>query len=194
MFVISCMPSCRCLCIHCYVFCFRSSDTFLPAYPCTVTVNSIHNHCIKSATALSFRDPEPAVKDKFVQLFKAGHSATQAVEAHKRDLMDEHQDDYSTVCADRALCPDVKWAHNLYKTAFEAEFGPSAGDAMIRHLQKTVSEYSNGENRASIVYCAIAVCSALMQRVHSLPNAAQICFLDRLTALAIWTAIIVEFS
>jgi len=36
--------------------------------------------------------------------------------------MDEHPDDFSTVCADPAVCPNVKWAHNLYKTASEAEY------------------------------------------------------------------------
>lgn len=164
------------------MLCCRSTDDLLAEFPCTVNINSCHNHRINSAAALSFRDPHPTIREKFIALFKAGHSATQAVEAHKRDLMDEHQEDYSTVCADRSVCPDVKWAQNLYRSAFEAEYGPSAGDGMMRHLQKTVLEYSNSDNKASIICTendvVIAVCSALMQRIHTLPNAAQICFLD----------------
>jgi len=167
-----------------FIFCFvfRSADQFLPNHPCVIAINSYHNHRIKSAAALSFRPPNQEIKDKFIELFKSGHSATQALEAHKRNLMDEYEDNYYLVCADRAICPDVKWAHYLYKTAFEAEFGPSTGQAMVEHLQKTVSEYNADGNTAVMRHIGsdiiIAVCSAFMKRIHGLPNASQICFLD----------------
>lgn len=93
-------------------------------------VNSSHNHRIKSAVTLFYRDPDQAVRDKFLELFKAGHSATQVVAAHKRDFMDEYEDDFYLACADRAICSDVKWAQNLLTTNFESDFGPSADDAM----------------------------------------------------------------
>ena len=150
---------------------FRSSDPFLPDYPCIIDINSSHNHRIKSAVTLSYRDPDQAVRDKFLELFKAGHSATQAVAAHKRDLMDEYEDDYYLACADRAVCPDVKWVQNLLSTSFASEFGPSAGDAMAKHLEKIVSDYNTGGNKAVMIHCQndiiVAVSSTLMQRTTS---------------------------
>ena len=161
---------------------FRSSDPFLPDYPCIIDINSSHNHRIKSAVTLSYRDPDQAVRDKFLELFKAGHSATQAVAAHKRDLMDEYEDDYYLACADRAVCPDVKWVQNLLSTSFASEFGPSAGDAMAKHLEKIVSDYNTGGNKAVMIHCQndiiVAVFSTLMQRISGLSTASQICFLD----------------
>ena len=80
------------------------------------------------------------------------------------------------------MCPDVQWVHRLYKAAFEAEFGPSGGRKMAEQLEKTVSEYNVGGNKASLIHVGndtvIAVCSAFMQRVHTLPTAGQTCFLD----------------
>ena len=70
----------------------------------------------------------------------------------------------------------------MYKAAFEAQFGSSGGSEMAEQLKKTVSEYNVGGNKASLTHIGndtvIAVCSAFMQRVHTLPNAGQTCFVD----------------
>ena len=65
------------------LFVCRSKDPHLPCHPTSVTLSFTHNHPIRVADALKYRKVSEETKQKFVDLFKAGHSPVSALESHR---------------------------------------------------------------------------------------------------------------
>ena len=63
------------------------------------------------ADALKFRDVSEEAKDELISLFKRKYSPTQAVDMMKYELQLKHGANYMLKAADRAVCPDVQFAH-----------------------------------------------------------------------------------
>lgn len=84
----------------------------MPAFPMIIHLHWLHNHEIHSADALKERDVSENSKQKILDLFRAGHSPTSALDTYKYDLQEEHSDDeYIKLSADRAICPDVQYCY-----------------------------------------------------------------------------------
>ena len=62
---------------------YRSKDPHLPAYPMIVVLQFIHNHPIMAADALKHRKVADETRQKFLDLFKSGHSPATALESHR---------------------------------------------------------------------------------------------------------------
>ena len=64
---------------------YRSKDPHLPAYPMIVVLHYVHNHPIMAADALKHRKvaDETLTREKFLDLFKSGHSPSTALESHR---------------------------------------------------------------------------------------------------------------
>lgn len=67
------------------------------------------NHTHNSAEALRHRDVGEEVVQTFKKLFEVCHSPSSALHVYKYDLEEEYGDDYNTISADRAVCPDLHW-------------------------------------------------------------------------------------
>lgn len=74
-----------------------------------VNLKYIHNHPINCADVLRHRDVSEQVKDKFLYLFKLGHTPASALEMHKYDLQMENSDDFEYLIGDRGVVPDLSW-------------------------------------------------------------------------------------
>ena len=70
-----------------------------------------HNHLVKCADALKFRDVSAKAKEELTSLFKRKYGPTQAVDLMKYELQLKHGAEYFLAAADRAVCPDVQFAH-----------------------------------------------------------------------------------
>ena len=76
-----------------------------------VSICSDHNHNIKVAEALSYRDVGDKAREKLIKLFEAGHSPSSALDLLKRDLQEEHGDNYLVAAANRELCPTLEFCY-----------------------------------------------------------------------------------
>ncbi|XP_072043310.1 uncharacterized protein [Amphiura filiformis] len=89
----------------------RSKDTHLPKYPTEIKLDFRHNHPIFCADALKYRDVSDDAKSSLTSLFKRKYGPTQAVEMMKYKLQMKFGEDYHIKAADRAICPDIQFAH-----------------------------------------------------------------------------------
>eukprot|EP00057_Strongylocentrotus_purpuratus_P010667 XP_011665141.1 PREDICTED: uncharacterized protein LOC105438693 isoform X2 [Strongylocentrotus purpuratus] len=164
----------------------RSKDTHLPQYPAELLLNYRHNHQITCADALKFRDVSEETKEVLISLFKRKYGPTQAVEMIKYDLQLRHGANYHMKAADRAVCPDVQFAHRLYRKVFRAEFGESSGEGMLESLKTFIEQYNveAGSNCMALDVTTdgkvvMAICTPLMKRVHEeIKHASELVFMD----------------
>lgn len=167
-----------------FVVCPRAKYSCHSTVPATITFSGRHNHPLNSADTLRRRDVSPQVRDKFLQLFAAGHSPSSALETHKCDLQMDDEDKYITQAADRSICPDIQWCFRLYYNVFKSEYGPQSGDSMIMTLQERMVQW-NGESANTVAFArhgdenVVAICTPLMKRVHShIRQTSELVFVD----------------
>ena len=94
--------------MHC-----RSKDKHIPEYPLKIEIRGKHNHSVKTAAALKYRDIDASVRDKFEQLFSRGYSPAAAWSLQQHDLQTEYDAQYVFVAGDRRYCPDKAWCYRL---------------------------------------------------------------------------------
>ena len=94
-----------------YLYFNRGADLHLPQFPTEVVITFTHNHPVMCADALKYRDVSEDTKQRLTELFKRKYGPTQAVEMLKYELLLQHKEDYLVKAADRAICPDVQFAH-----------------------------------------------------------------------------------
>ncbi|KAJ8253181.1 hypothetical protein GJAV_G00210010 [Gymnothorax javanicus] len=147
-------------------------DLHLPMFPMVVRIEHTHNHRIKSADILKFRDVSADTVEKFKLLFRKGHSPASALYTHKLDLQLEYGADYVYEAADRANCPDLYFCHRLYRKIFDKAYHATTGEKMVQDLEDALKSYNGeqGEECGKISQIngklAIALCTPLMKRVH----------------------------
>ena len=66
-------------------------------FPLEVTIAFTHNHSIESANAVKYHDVRNETKEKFIELFKADHSASSAYQEYKNYLMKIQGEKYVTI-------------------------------------------------------------------------------------------------
>src|SRR6266542_2989733 len=104
--------------IHCNVsihirlerWCLKSS------HPLEINVRFTHNYIINSAEALSFRHVKDEVREKYLELFKDGHSAASTLYTYEDELHLNAVDDQDLIelLADRASNPDYDYIAKLF--------------------------------------------------------------------------------
>lgn len=164
---------------------YKSVDFHLPLLPAVVLLHFQHNHNIIAADALKFRSPSLEITEKFHLLFQAGHNPAKALAIHQEDLQQEHEDEFYSVAADRAICPDIQWVFHQYYFVFKKEYGSANGDEMLTKLRCFVNDYnaSMKENCAQMrlfddgnfVVCLV---SPLMKRVLLARQSSEVLFVD----------------
>ncbi|XP_025108096.1 uncharacterized protein LOC112572570 isoform X2 [Pomacea canaliculata] len=108
---------------------------------------------------------------------------------HQMDLQMEHGANYIYQAADRAFCPDVQFCYRLYKKVFDEKYPSSSStssEQLIDSLEtacRTFNAELNGEfckvKETASGKIAIAVCTPLMMRVHTLHRASgELVFMD----------------
>ena len=82
-----------------------------------------HNHPIRAAHTLSFRDVSRETKKELTDLFEMGHNASSARHAHEQRLLYEAEVDKQAVLADRAQNPNPQDVYRLYGKWRLASYG-----------------------------------------------------------------------
>ena len=102
-----------------------------------------HNHPIRAAHTLSFRDVSKETKKELTDLFEMGHNASSARHAHEQRLLYEAEVDKQAVLADRAQNPNPQDVYRLYGKWRLASYGKDNGKSMFEKLQQAVDTYNN---------------------------------------------------
>ncbi|XP_025088136.1 uncharacterized protein LOC112560469 [Pomacea canaliculata] len=164
----------------------KNIDPLLKDFPTFLRIEHNHNHNLYGADSLRHRDVNDETIAKFKGLFSKGHSPYSALEMHKMDLQMEHGGDYIYRAADRAFCPDLSFCHRLHRKVFEEKNSSTSSEQLIESLEtacRTFNAEQNGEfckvKATASGKIAIAVCTPLMMRVHTLHRASgELVFMD----------------
>ena len=132
-----------------------------------------------------------STKEKFTELFNAGHAPGSAFSTYKDMLKKEHGDNYVKVSADRSICPDYRWVFYEFSKYIQANFGKINSPQAYKLAEDRIKLY-NEKNKAELAHIHqnpegeffVTVCDSLSQRVHSmLPQSGDIVFLDSTSSL-----------
>ncbi len=89
-------------------------------------IEYVHNHIPHSAESLSFRPVSKITRDKYVELFKNGHSPATALYTYEDTLhLAADEKELITLLADRTTNPDYNFVYNLFKKYREINLGAS---------------------------------------------------------------------
>jgi len=147
------------------------------SHPLEINIKFTHNHVIHSAEALSFRRVKEGVREKYLELFKDGHSPASALHAYEDDLHINATNEQELVelLADRSSNPDYDYVLKLFQQNHENVLSARNGKLMFERLAEIVNEYNAlGRGKAamqeydsntgkSYILCVV---TGLMCRVH----------------------------
>ena len=118
--------------------------TLTTTHPLEVKLNFTHNHIINSAESLGFRHVHEETRQKYMQIFRDGHSPASALytyedELHILTLSDE---ELVEILADRAMNPGYDYVANLFKYYRNSQLGERNGTSMFQRLTEKVKNYN----------------------------------------------------
>ena len=150
-----------------------------------------HNHSINSASAVKYHNVTEETKQKLLDLFKAGYSASRAYDKYKTMLEDQHKGNFVKISADRGVMPDKKYFFNLHEKYVKEHYGKLNSIESFKIAQQRVQQYNeeNGDSLAKIEQLDngqwyVTVCDTFTRRVHEvLPQSGNICFVDSTSSL-----------
>ncbi|CAG8763923.1 5969_t:CDS:1, partial [Acaulospora morrowiae] len=160
------------------------------SHPLEINIKFIHNHIIDSAESLSFRHVKEEVRNKFLELFKDGHSPISALYSHEDNLylLATNDQELLELLADRANNPDYNYIYKLFQQYRETTFGNYNGKGMFDHLTEMIDNYNNSGNGKAILQkydtytgeaFILCIVTGLMCRVHEkIPQTGELCYMD----------------
>ena len=100
------------------------------------------NHLIESAHGLSFRPILDETKEKYLFLFRMGHSASSAHFYYEILLLTNQSEDVQQNLADRACYPSKQDVYRLFSKWRQTELGDDNGEGLFEQLQHEVAVYN----------------------------------------------------
>ncbi len=157
------------------------------SHPFEINIKFTHNHIINSAEALSFQHVKKEVRDKYLELFKDGHSPASALFAYEDKLhLSANAQELMELLANRSSNSDYNYVLKLFQQNCETVLGAHNGKLMFEWLAEVVNEYNAlGQEKAamqeydsnigkSYILCIV---TGLMCRVHKkIPQAGKLHF------------------
>ena len=157
---------------------------------CHVELWWTHNHSIDCFHLKSFSQILPATTETFNDYFASGMSAAEAFHHHEALLMSDLST--MTLLADRRYCPSATDARRMFEKWRKETKGAPDGVDMFEELEDVVKDYNERHSKEG-GKCFIqryertartekplilAIVTPLMAKVHSLPQAGEMVFLD----------------
>ena len=120
----------------------RPQASNLQEYHTLVKLTFDHNHSTESAQALGFRPVLDKTKEKYISLFKMGHSASSARFYYETLLLTNQSGDTQRKIADRALNPTKQDVYRLFNTWRQNELGDDNGESLFKQLEHEIQLYN----------------------------------------------------
>lgn len=141
--VITVILSCACIIQIREITRYNKKDTYLAQdLPCIVSLSWIHNHGIKTAQALSYRDASQELQDCFISYFNEGMTPSAALKYHT-DCLEMANDFTEESLADASKNP---LAFSVYRW-HDSWRKRNLGESILNHL----SEHKNLYHHVSVV-------------------------------------------
>ncbi|GFU58799.1 SWIM-type domain-containing protein [Trichonephila clavipes] len=162
----------------------KMRDPVDPVHPCEIQIRYVHNHPTNSADSLRFRPVSKEAEEKLINLYQIGHSPASALEMLKIDLQIEHGSSYSKILSDRYHCPDKSFCYRLYYKHFGKDYAASSKKDVINLLNTKILDYNSDIGELCVCIglsgtdYAIAVCTPLMKRAHSLVESGSMVYIE----------------
>ena len=86
-----------------------------PKFLCTITLQYLHNHAVDCAQSAMLQPVSDKTKERFHEMFEAGHGASSAYHLYKSEFHSNHQQDYLRAAASRSELPDYRWVAYAYE-------------------------------------------------------------------------------
>ena len=85
-------------------------------HPLEINIIYTHNHVVNLAESLSFRSVKKETHEKFLELFKDGHSPSSVLYTHEDELYLSavNEQELLELLADRVDNPDYSYVSNLF--------------------------------------------------------------------------------
>lgn len=160
------------------------------SHPLEINIKFTHSHVINSAESLSFRRVKDEVREKFVELFKDGHSPSSTLFSYEDELYLSATSNQELLekLSDRANNPDYDTIYHLFQKYRDTALGGRNGRLMFERLGSMVVEYnSSGRGKAvlqeydALTGKAFILCivTGLMYRVYEkIWQASELCYMD----------------
>ncbi|XP_012938727.1 uncharacterized protein LOC101862154 [Aplysia californica] len=149
----------------------KSKDEYMPKLPTKIIVHWNHNHPVEAASRPTYRDVQPEVKERLMELFRSGHTPGTAVNMYKTlKRVELGEEKYQAAFEDGAYFPSYHYAYRLYtqvykpKTTTEDLQHPSsppcnvptsdteeikavdAGDEAVSHVREAASQSTSTDS------------------------------------------------
>ena len=161
---------------------------------CEVKLFWNHNHSTECYHLNTFHEILPATKQTFEECFQNGLSPSEAIQHHEAIFLVDPANVLKI--ADRRYCPSSTDVRNMFNNWRDRVKGPSNGQEMFKKLNKLIKdynktnsihggscclqEYTSGNEEKPLI---LAIVTPLMSRVHSLPQASEMAFLNASSSL-----------
>ena len=157
---------------------------------CQVQLWWTHNHSTDCFHIQTFGQISPATAETFYDYFVSGMSAAESFHHHESTLMNDPST--VTLLANRRFCPSATDVRRMFEKWRKETKGAPDGMGMFEELENIIKDYNkrhshNGGKcivqRYERTACTekpliLAVVTPLMARVHTLPQAGEMVFLD----------------
>ena len=122
--------------IHFHINKHEHKEENCKAYPCVIRLNFNHNHVIEAASTLNMHAVTEETKQKLIDLFEAGYSASGAYHKHRQNIRTQYPNDWVRMLANRAISPNYPYAFRLNNQWLLKKFGRIDGpDSIMRAMQ-----------------------------------------------------------
>ena len=157
---------------------------------CQVQLWWTHNHSTDCFHIQTFGQISPATTETFYDYFISGMSAAEAFHHHESTLMNDPST--VTLLANRRFCPSATDVRRMFEKWRKETKGAPDGVGMFEELENIIKDYNKRDShnggkcivqRYERTACTekpliLAVVTPLMARVHTLPQAGEMVFLD----------------
>ncbi|RIB19380.1 hypothetical protein C2G38_2182064 [Gigaspora rosea] len=162
----------------------------LLSHPVEINIEFMHNHVINSASSLSFRHVNNKVCEKFINLFRDGHSLASALHVFEDELCLNitNEQELLEILANQAYNPGYDYVAKLFQQYRDNVLGGRNEKSIFECLDSIILEYNNsGKGRVvlqeynsnsgnAFILCIV---TNLMARIHKkIPQAQEICYID----------------
>ena len=161
---------------------------------CEVKLFWNHNHSTECYHLKTFHEILPATKQTFEEYFENGLSPSEAIQHHEAIFLADPANILKV--ADRRYCPSSTDVRNLFNNWRGRVKGPSNGQEMFEKVKQLIHDYNKKNNIHGGSCCLqeythgndekpliLTIVTPLMSRVHSLPQASEMAFLDASSSL-----------
>ena len=110
-------------------------------------MNFIHNHQIKRHEYSRFGRASEETKNRFIQYFESGMTASAAWHANRDEITKNNPDHFHIVLGNGRVSPDYRWPYRFQQHWIESKMGSFNGVDAYQKLSEFIDKYENANQK-----------------------------------------------